>query len=535
MSNQLYKIINIRIFRAIIVFTAMLTVSVYAESKYLPKQQVNVTVYATQVSEKISPHWFGSGAEHYDQNIALALRTPQAMNAIRKMGMGFLRFPHGTSAQYYFWDKPKQSYTPFHNRFALTTEQIIDACSVLNLEPLFQVNTYQFRGRAGNSFETSKVLLAPGNIKQAAAYAARWVKECRNKGYGITWWEIGNEDWIYWTGQQYAAIVNIYAKAMKEADPDIRIVAQGFTGRIEKAFNTADGEEWMPDFIEHVDKDLVDALSIHMYYSGQRPKQPTSLKEQTASLLAMVDDARHVRFVRDLLDKYKLNWQVWITEFNVFQSDENGPGGIQLMQNMAHGLAVANFIGSALELGIDRVGVHALTGHPCFQFLDLTKWTTPDNPKYTVPGLAVQAFTRNFGNEILKVDVVGNPSYIKAEFWDRVHGVKAAPMVEHDYSPLAVYAARNLKEKTVTVVLINRDLDQSISVSLSLADIKLCNKTITERQLGNDLPLKASNITEPNLVQWNIKQITKRDLSSLYLAPHTITSIVIPIEIPKQK
>lgn len=93
---------------------------------------------------------------------------------------------------------------------------------------------------------------------------------------------------------------------------------------------------------------------------------------------------------------------------------QKGPGKIRLMQNVAHGLVVADWIGRMLELGFDRLALHDLTGHPCFQHVDVGKWTRPDKPQYTVVGLAITAFTQQFGQEMLKVSWTNNPARLDA-------------------------------------------------------------------------------------------------------------------------
>ncbi|MBN2354761.1 hypothetical protein JXO59_01540 [candidate division KSB1 bacterium] len=489
---------------------------------------VEITIDAGKPVRELDKNYIGSGAEHYDYYFGSAIKNKNSVQAIKDMNLKWLRFPNGTSAQFYLWDKPMQSYSPHKNKFALSSSDILTACKQMGLEPVFQINTYQFRGKSGSSFEDSKVLLAPGNISQAADYAARWVRLLKGR---VSWWEIGNEDWIYWTGQQYAVIANKFAKYIKKANPKAKTIIQGFVGRYDGKFNSADADTWMPDLLNNADPDLFDAISLHLYLSGQIPgRKNETFEQQTASMLAAVDFSKDLEKVCREVKQTNPKWQLWVTEFNAFQKDEEGPGGIMLMQNISHGLVVCDWIGKMLEMGVDRMSFHALTGHPCFQFIDVGKWTTPDDPHYTVPGLAIMAFSKYFSGELLKTQVKNNVPQLKADFQRRMHKVKSADIVSHSYDPVSAYAAMDAARGKLTVILINRNLENKLSVCLKLngLDGKISDN-IMMKTLGEGLDITANNITKYDTVQWHERVVTAKELKHLILSPATINVINIPL------
>ncbi|MBN1555109.1 MAG: hypothetical protein JXA11_10205 [Phycisphaerae bacterium] len=494
------------------------------------EEPAELRVHPDQTLRLISPRCFGGGTEFSNRYFELAMKHPQSRELITET-VGFLRFPHGTSGQHYFWDDPESSYNRRKNPLFMTPGYIVGICRKLKLQPVFQVNTYQYRrSGAAKDFEESKVLLAPGNVQEAAQYAANWVRACREKKYNIRWWEIGNEDWVYWNGYQYGAIANAYARAMKQSDPSIRILLQGKTDTWKGKFQRTCGPEWMRQLLEAVDRELFDAVSVHLYLNGTivgADKRP--LPDETATMLARVDLAQRERFLRDFIRKNNLKWEIWITEFNYAKRDPDGVGGLRLMQNVAHGLVVADWVGRMLELGVDRLAPHDLTGHPCFEQIDIGKWTTPDKPHYTVPGLALTAFGRHFGRRMVKVSWRNNPPRFTSEISDPKYPTKQKD--KHEYPAFSAYAALRKKDNTLRIVLMNRDLEKQGSVRLNLAGISLQVGAVMEiMELGGDVPLDATNIQQANRVAWRHRRCPTTENPIIKIQPHSVNIIKIPLE-----
>ena len=119
---------------------------------------------------------------------------------LREAGVGFLEFPGGLEADGYDWQNPGAGrMSPA--RFAALAEA------------------------AGVSTRMCIVDYRAGD----PAKAAGWVREARERGWGITHWEVGDEEYGYWAAgaspQEYAERFRRYYWAMKEADPWARIGA----------------------------------------------------------------------------------------------------------------------------------------------------------------------------------------------------------------------------------------------------------------------------------------------------------------------
>lgn len=490
-------------------------------------EPVRVSVHTDRVLRPLDPAWFGSGTEYYCPSLGAALGSTAAKAAVQSIGMGFLRWPHGTSALWYFWDAPQESYrqewmsrTPFQ-----TADDLMGYCRQLGTEPLVQVNTYQVR-RAGKGFEDAKMVVGPGTIDQAAAYAARWVADAKARNLGIRWWEIGNEDWVYWTGRQHAAFAASFSKAMRAADPQAKLLAQGFVGSWKGAFLHSDGAPWTAELAEALPEAAVDGISVHLYLSGRLPDRPRPLAEETAALFARVDRCDGIRGLRpELIRRGRAAWQIWVTEYNLMQSDPKGPGGLAWWQNLAHGLVLADWSGRLLELGVDRLAVHDLVGHPAFELLDIAHRGSLANPRPTVPALALQAFTGGFAGDMLVVETSGNPARLAGTFVDPE---LAKAVLTHQYQAVSAYAART--GSRLRVVLVNRDCSAAVPAAIDLGGAKpKAGATIARRCLGEGLDLASDNF-QPKAMEWQASTAAAGDLAALTLPAHSITTLDIALE-----
>ena len=135
------------------------------------------------------------------------------------MPVSVLRYPGGTVADNFHW---KTNLLSNNNRFPYEegdTETDFDEfmafCQRVNAEPILVVNTEAWQ--------------IAQDLDGGAEEAADWVQYCKDRGYNVKYWEIGNE--TYWhpffTAREYGRAVKKYAQAMKAVDPTIKISANG--------------------------------------------------------------------------------------------------------------------------------------------------------------------------------------------------------------------------------------------------------------------------------------------------------------------
>ena len=184
----------------------------------LPEATASVTINENEVLSKVCDSFWGTNFLFWIEDDA-SLSDGKILNELKGLNCSVLRFPGGTAADNYHWKS-----NTLDNEFIYPYEggdgesdfdEFMDFCNDLGAEPLLVVNTQSW--------------YAKQDIQGGIQEAADWVRYCKEKGYNVKYWEIGNE--TYWqpimTAAEYGEIVSLYSKAMKAVNPDILIGANG--------------------------------------------------------------------------------------------------------------------------------------------------------------------------------------------------------------------------------------------------------------------------------------------------------------------
>jgi len=178
--------------------------------------------------------------------------TPRARplaTAVREARAGYLRYPGGEKADSYLWsvapfDRPRPTLArtgpsewPSNDprfvtgyttpREPLDFDEFIATARLAGAKPTVVV-----------AFDAMYKPASPGGTapsrRQLLDTAVGWVRYARAKGYGVRYWELGNESYhpgsyngVAPSARRYAEDVLLFARAMKAADPAIRIGANG--------------------------------------------------------------------------------------------------------------------------------------------------------------------------------------------------------------------------------------------------------------------------------------------------------------------
>ena len=191
----------------------------------------------------------------------------------------------------------------------------------------------------------------PAGQPATAADAAAMVTYANiTKGYGITYWSIGNEPDLYteaalqpasYSAADYCATFRQYVTAMKGADPSIKILGP------ELSWKYIPGNDWLTPFLDGC-KDAVDVVSVHRY-----PFAPSA----TTVAAAFGDAAsfrQSVRALRANLDRHGMTAvPLAVTEAHITY---NGDPLVSTLpaspQTFYAGMWVADVLGVALEEGL---------------------------------------------------------------------------------------------------------------------------------------------------------------------------------------
>ncbi len=215
-----------------------------------PAVPLTATLRPSQVVGSIPATVFGTNAAWWNGNIH---QSSDDVAKIRASGVSVLRFPGGSSSNTYHWrqHEPLLGGGP---DWELGFSEFVSLARQVGAEPMITVN-----------FGTG-----------TAAEAADWVRWANvEQGYGIKYWEIGNEIYGSWeqswthNGLQYCTGdtghdgFNAFVQAMKAVDPTIKIGAIGVDSP-----NTPDNSDpaWGPHVLQACQG--MDFYIIHIYAFG---------------------------------------------------------------------------------------------------------------------------------------------------------------------------------------------------------------------------------------------------------------------------
>jgi hypothetical protein len=177
-----------------------------------------VVVESDKILAPVSKDFWGSNFLYWIEDDA-SLADGKLAQLLKENNCPVLRYPGGTVADNFHWktatlDNPFMF--PYESGEAESDfEEFMAFCRKVGAEPMLVVNTQSW--------------FLDGKVEEGARYAADWVQYCKDKGYQVRYWEIGNE--TYWhhvmTAREYGDVVAKYAKAMRKVNPDIIISANG--------------------------------------------------------------------------------------------------------------------------------------------------------------------------------------------------------------------------------------------------------------------------------------------------------------------
>ena len=393
---------------------------------------VTITANAsTLLRTDISRATFGAGLEHQTPQFRdLMAQAPTATNArtaIQNASIAALRFPQGTTGLFYFWDAPSASFVSVSGvaqSQVLTPAEIYSYTASLGMDRLFEVNTFQYRKNGSTKYinvngssSASAAVINTANLLEGAQYAADWVTNNLNvqsASARVNFWEVGNEDWAWWTPEQYSQIFNAYAAKMKLANPDIKLLAQTITTPYTGVGGIVNDNTWTNRIVSSgIDSNGVYAVSYHKYLNGGTFQTPTDIEGQrvlqTMNMFADVQNATDLIDLKTRIANLGVPWKIWATEFNI--SQRNSSGGAMICQDLGHALVIADWVGRMLELNIERMDMHSLDHNPYYSIVDyVNNGGTIDNAITSVPGYAYSFYPQKFGAKMVSVTTAGNPT-----------------------------------------------------------------------------------------------------------------------------
>jgi len=245
-----------------------------------------IQVYPDSVLNDVSNHPLGINLNFMmdDKRFPEAVRS--VSEAVREMGMKYLRYPGGEKSDLYLFGKsPYDTPEPALARSVglddypgmftkdmsfvydpLDFDEYIAVCRATGAEPVVVV-------AADNYLRPLKYGQWVSSREELLHHAVEWVRYANiKKKYNVRYWMIANESWnnnnVNSNADIYAQDVIDFSKAMKEVDPTVLIIANGAGDAFYKTVITKAGD--------YIDRLTVSNYGVYNFFRGYDTYRDTS-------------------------------------------------------------------------------------------------------------------------------------------------------------------------------------------------------------------------------------------------------------------
>jgi len=313
-----------------------------------------IVVEPDVVLSDVSHHPVGINVDYFmDDDAYLQPKVRSTTDALRDMGMKYLRYPGGNKSDFYFFSvEPYERSEPTLARTGeeavggsrmkalvdnrefkydvLDFDEFMEMCRAIDGVPVICVaaDEYLVDYPEGCTWSDRETLIK---------HAVEWVRYANiKKGYGIRYWMIGNECWHEnnenSTPEIYARDVVDFSRAMKAVDPSIKIIANGRK------------TDWWRRVLPICVKDI-DYLCVSNYPVRDYKKGYLTYRDNEVDLL------REVNVALDAIERFtsgedRERLKVIVAEYGSMDWARSWPH----INNMGHNMASFEMTGRQLEL-----------------------------------------------------------------------------------------------------------------------------------------------------------------------------------------
>ncbi|MDG4859337.1 alpha-N-arabinofuranosidase [Streptomyces sp. T-3] len=455
----------------------------------------------------VDPRLFGSFVEHLGRCVYTGIYEPghptadeaglrgDVLDLVRELGVTAIRYPGGNFVSGYKWEdsvgpaeeRPRRLDLAWRstesNRFGLSEYIAFLKKIGPQAEPMMAVNLGT-RGVA-EALELQEYANHPSGTALSDLRAAHGDKD----PFAIRMWCLGNEMDGPWqtghkTAEEYGRVAAETARAMRQIDPDVELVACGSSGQSMDTFGA-----WEATVLTET-YDLVDHISLHAYYEeldGDRDSFLASAVDMESFIENVVATCDHVG--AKLKSKKKINlsfdeWNVWYlsrTEAEVSALD--WPEAPRLLEDN-YTVTDAVVFGSlmiALLRHADRVSVACLA-----QLVNVIApiLTEPGGPAWRQTTFFPFAQASRYGRgQVLEVRV-DSPTYETKKYGE---------------VPLLHATAVRAEDGTVTVFAVNRSQTEPLPLQVDLAGMELA-QVVEHSALADADPEARNTLADPERV-----------------------------------
>ncbi|GAB2842392.1 alpha-N-arabinofuranosidase [Streptomyces deserti] len=480
----------------------------------------------------VNPRLFGSFVEHLGRCVYTGIYEPDhptadasgirqdVLDLVRELGVTAIRYPGGNFVSGYKWedsvgpveDRPRRLDLAWHstetNHFGLSEYIAFLRKIGPEAEPMMAVNLGT-RGVA-EALELQEY----ANHPSGTALSGKRISHGDKDPFGIRLWCLGNEMDGPWqtghkTAEEYGRVAAETARAMRQIDPSVELVACGSSGQGMPTF-----AEWEAKVLQET-YDLVDYISLHAYYEPQDGDVDSFL----ASAVDMESFIENVVATCDhvgarLKSKKKINlsfdeWNVWYLsrwEQHARTIDQDDwPEAPRLLEDN-YSVMDAVVFGSlliALLRHADRVTVACLA-----QLVNVIApiMTEPGGPAWRQTTFFPFAQASRYGRgEVLDVRV-DSPTYRTKKYGE---------------ADLLHATAVRAEDGSVTVFAVNRGRTEPLPLEVALNGLEL-TKVVEHSALADADPDARNTLAEP-------ERVTPHAVQGTALKDGTLSAVLEPL------
>ena len=440
---------------------------------------------------------------------AVGTLDPDAVTMAKAMHITELRFG-GNFSSYYHWrdgvgpeDKRATMQNiawgiPEYNNFG--TDEFLQLCDRIGAIPQFNLN------------------MGSGTPEEAAD----WVRYIRAHHKGRVLYEIGNELWGKWqvgypTLQQIGPRTLAFSNAVRAVDPQAEIIATGDVPH--------DGNDRWNQALYKLPVGTFNNLSLHMVMGMNHPLLPGATPDFTAAAAyaSAVGLGGFLDSTKQGLDLHpdergKVHFAVteWLFNSKGY-GERNFTNETPSWMNEGGAVLAAGFLNQVLRRA-DSVTITDMTG--LMEFAGI--WKRREQV-YAVPAYyAFQMYTAVKGDTVLPVSTDSGTYNVR-------QGLRALETLDN-VPNLDVVATRSEDGKTVTLLCVNRSLEQDLVTDFDLGTFHESGVARVE-QISAASRYEQNNEVEPNHVVPQSSTIAATGNTISFTLPHeSVTVIRVPVQ-----
>ncbi|MCR5264509.1 MAG: alpha-N-arabinofuranosidase, partial [Clostridiales bacterium] len=420
---------------------------------------------------EIDKNLFGSFTEHLGRCIYEGIYQPESRFAdeqgfrtdvielVKKLNVPIIRWPGGNFVSGYNWEdgigprdeRPARAELAWgvieDNQFGI--DDFADWCRKVGADPLVAVNL----GTRGP--EEARQLVEYCNFKGGTYLSDLRAKNGHKEPHDIKYWCLGNEMDGPWqmghkTASEYARTANETAKLMKWVDPDVKLVACGSSGLNMPTFGG-----WEATVLDEC-YDSVDYISLHTYY-GDPSRDTRSFLAETVGFGAFIDGVvsicdyikakKHGK--KDIMLSFD-EWNVWFHSHGDYvEKWSKHPHQLEDHYDFEDALLVGGMLISLINHA-DRVKIGCLA--QLVNVIAPIMTTEEGSWRQTTYFPFMQASNLARGTAMdIRVDC---PKYDAKNYTD-------VPVLD-------AAVVENEEKETLTLLLLNKDLDDNLETAVDL-------------------------------------------------------------------